>query len=234
MSHEIGNKLENICREYVLEHFSLANPKIIETKLNSIHGIDFAVSLNDNEIVFIVEVKSKHGSVRMPQMSDKWIKDRITSELKNAIKDTIKKGGVIKALSYKVDNTDEQNPIIKYISPTRELNSNELFNNDNNNKNNENMSTRQFQYQIELLYALKKYLDGFKESLEISFMGYDRQVNELRDTGQMDDQMHQSFVDNCLHPTQSKIKELINQIENEDIPFVKERINDIQAIVDRF
>ena len=176
-SHELGDEYERICREYLTELWAKSNPQLIETKLNDIHGIDFAMSLNEGEIVFIVESKGKHSQISKDQMSKEWIKKRVNDDLAQKIKTAIGKNGIVKYLSFRVNNDDPQHPIIKRISPSGSLDSTDLANfletntqnipsnnhsTISNSNTNMKLSKRSLQYQLDLLSSLKKYLVSFQ------------------------------------------------------------------------
>ena len=80
--HERGDILEAHCRQWMLHTWP--DCRIIETKNNSVHGIDFAVEDRHGD-VRIVEVKSASGSLSDGQFTIDWIRSRINSELFAAI-----------------------------------------------------------------------------------------------------------------------------------------------------
>lgn len=81
--HERGDELEAQCRSWFQRRWP-GGCAIIETKKNSIHGIDFAVETVHGD-VFIVEVKSATGSLSDGQFTLEWISSRVGDDLYNAI-----------------------------------------------------------------------------------------------------------------------------------------------------
>lgn len=108
---------------------------------------------------------------------------------------------------------------------------NEQSTNNNNKQNSNNMSNRQtsFSHQIELLESLKSYLHGFQERLAIVAEKYEKQVTDLYDAGGMMDETFNDFHNNYVEVTKGKIQDLINQINDLDIPFVEKEINYLES-----
>lgn len=104
-------------------------------------------------------------------------------------------------------------------------------NNTPNKLNSKNMANRQtsFSHQIELLESLKSYLHGFQERLAIVAEKYEKQVNDLYDAGGMMDETFNDFHDNYVEVTKGKIQNLINQINDLDIPFVEKEIDYLES-----
>jgi len=112
---------------------------------------------------------------------------------------------------------------------------NQIFANENNtvdnltlNKNlkTTNMSKQtSFAYQIELMEALKSYLDKFQDRLGAVAQNYENRVNDLYESGGMMHETYEDFYTNYLEVTKSKIQDLIDQINDEDIPFVERQID---------
>ncbi|MGE5506604.1 MAG: DUF349 domain-containing protein [Actinomycetota bacterium] len=80
--HKRGDVLEAHCRNWIQETW--AGSRIIETKIDSVHGIDFAAEDARGD-VRIVEVKSGSGSLSDGQFTIEWIRQRIGSDLYSAI-----------------------------------------------------------------------------------------------------------------------------------------------------
>lgn len=76
-NHERGDFLENKCREWIEREYGPG--KIIESKHNSIHGIDFIFE-SFKGFIFIVEVKSETGNLKNGQLSPEWIRNRLDKQ----------------------------------------------------------------------------------------------------------------------------------------------------------
>ena len=104
----------------------------------------------------------------------------------------------------------------------------EIINN-NNNLNSTGMARQtSFSYQIELAEGLKSYLHNFQDRLGAVAQNYRDKGNQLHDAGMMDEKFD-TFTQNYLEVTISKIQELINQINECDIPFVERYIDYLEA-----
>lgn len=134
--HDIGDKLESICRQVLLNRWQ--NSQIIETKRNSIHGIDFAVEIIGNGIM-IVEVKSATGSVRNGQMDIEWIRKNLTPSFKKALQEAYQKRYYLGCATYRVvqvygdreyhfQDNQGQKYLVKNAPPTRKIDWNDLLN----------------------------------------------------------------------------------------------------------
>jgi hypothetical protein len=96
----------------------------------------------------------------------------------------------------------------------------------NNNLKTSNMSKQtSYAYQIELMEALKSYLDKFQDRLGAVAQNYENRVNDLYESGGMMHETYEDFHTNYLEVTKSKIQDLIDQINDEDIPFVERQID---------
>ena len=97
--------------------------------------------------------------------------------------------------------------------------------NNYNNLNQTNMAKQtSFSYQIELAESLKSYLHGFQERLGAVAQNYSNKCNEMYEAGMMDE-THEDFVQNYMEETVRKIQDLIEQINEADIPFVEKYID---------
>jgi len=104
----------------------------------------------------------------------------------------------------------------------------EIINN-NNNLNSTSMARQtSFSYQIELAEGLKSYLHGFQDRLGAVAQNYQAKGNELHDA-QMMDETFEDFAQNYIASTVQKIQELINQINECDIPFVEKYIDYLES-----
>ena len=101
--------------------------------------------------------------------------------------------------------------------------------NSNNNINSVSMSRQtSFSYQIELAEGLKSYLHGFQDRLGAVAQNYKAKGNELHDANMMDETF-EDFAQNYIEVTVQKIQELINQINECDIPFVEKYIDYLES-----
>lgn len=101
-------------------------------------------------------------------------------------------------------------------------NAKEIFNNKLNRNKMANNQTS-YAYQIELMEGLKSYLDGFQQRLAAVAQNYENKVNSMREANMMEETI-ESFNDNYVETTKQKILELINLINERDIPFVENQI----------
>jgi hypothetical protein len=128
--HQEGDILEAACIKELLCRWP--NSRFIETKTDSIHGIDFAIELAGGG-VGIIESKSATGSVKNPQMSKQWIRSRINTELHQAIVRAVKVGRPIFYATYRTSRiTDPKNKQllgfkVRSAGPTGELQWQDLF-----------------------------------------------------------------------------------------------------------
>ena len=98
-----------------------------------------------------------------------------------------------------------------------------------NNKNSTSMARQtSFSYQIELAEGLKSYLHGFQDRLGAAAQNYQSKGNELHDANMMDETF-EDFAQNYIEVTVQKIQELINQINECDIPFVEKYIDYLES-----
>jgi hypothetical protein len=238
-SHQLGDEYERICREYLMELWAEANPQLIETKINDIHGIDFAMSLNDGEIVFIVESKGKYSQVSKKQMSKEWIKDRINGELAEKIKTAIGKNGIIKYLSFRINNDDPKNPIIKRISPSGFLDKEELINSSDNINSNNHLksknkmaSKRSLEYQRELLISLKKYLEDFQGRVLKDLDMYQKKVEALHEGANMADELYSPFKQLYFDPSKQLMEKLMVQMQERDLKKINQLIIEVGRLID--
>ena len=119
--HLVGDELERICRNELLQRWPEC--EIIETKYDSVHGIDFAVRLRNGGIA-IVEVKSAFGSVHGQQMTASWIADRLSPLLESAIINAFSWGAPVFRATYRVF---AEKGVIRSATPTGSLTWAELF-----------------------------------------------------------------------------------------------------------
>ena len=97
-------------------------------------------------------------------------------------------------------------------------------NNNNNLTNSTNMARQtSFSYQIELAEDLKNFLHQFQDSLSEIADNYVNRSNQLHEAGMMEE-IFNTFESNYIEVTVAKIQDLINQINECDIPFVRKYI----------
>ncbi len=115
------------------------------------------------------------------------------------------------------------------INKTVDYTETNKFNTNNNLKHKTMARQTSFAHQLELMEALKSYLNGFQERLGAVAQNYESRVSELYDAGGMMDETYEDFYNNYLEVTKSKIQNLINQINEEDIPFVEKQIDYLES-----
>jgi predicted transcriptional regulator len=77
-----------------------------------------------------------------------------------------------------------------------------------------------FSHQIQLAEDLKKYLENLHERLFFVTTDYNNKVNDIHQAGMMEE-YYSKFVQECVHETNQKIKEVVAQIHERDIPFIE-------------
>lgn len=135
--HDVGDKLEQFCRQVLLSRWP--NILIIETKRNSIHGIDFAIEIIGNGIM-IIELKSATGSVRNGQMRIEWIRNNLTPSFKIILQGVYKKNilyylgyatyrvvQVYSGREYHFQDNQGQKYLVKNASLTKKIDWDELL-----------------------------------------------------------------------------------------------------------
>ncbi|AWY20759.1 hypothetical protein DQF64_09840 [Moraxella bovis] len=178
--HDIGDKLESICRQVLLNRWQ--NSQIIETKRNSIHGIDFAVEIIGNGIM-IVEVKSATGSVRNGQMDIEWIRKNLTPSFKKALQEAYQKRYYLGCATYRVvqvygdreyhfQDNQGQKYLVKNAPPTRKIDWNDLLNDIFPIKSNYD----------KLDSELSKIESEYSTSLVEAFVGKEIDFNKVRES----------------------------------------------------
>ena len=81
-----------------------------------------------------------------------------------------------------------------------------------------------FSHQIELAEDLKKYLHGFQERLGDVAQNYKNKCNDLFEAGMMDETF-KDFEQNYMQETIQKIANVVEQINERDIPFIEKYID---------
>lgn len=86
------------------------------------------------------------------------------------------------------------------------------------------MSTQtSFSHQIQLAEELKKYLNNLHERLFFVTTDYNNKVNDIHQAGMMEE-YYSKFVQEYVHETNQKIKEVYTQIHERDIPYIEKYI----------
>jgi Domain of Unknown Function (DUF349) len=123
-THERGDFLEQLCQAWAMSR--RRGVRIIESKINSVHGIDFAMETRDGD-VFIFEVKSATGSLSAGQFTHAWLRGRIRAPLKTAIiRAVIRRRYVIREVVRVVERAGCE-PSFRIGSPTDQLQWQDLF-----------------------------------------------------------------------------------------------------------
>lgn len=126
-THERGDYLEGLCQAWAMS--KRRGLRIIESKINSVHGIDFAMESQDGD-VYIFEVKSTTGSLSAGQFTHAWIRERIRPLLREAIvRAVIRRRYVIREV-VRVKERAGHAPQFRIGSPTGQLQWEELFPNE--------------------------------------------------------------------------------------------------------
>lgn len=100
--------------------------------------------------------------------------------------------------------------------------------------NNTNMARQtSYQTQIELASELKRYLHGFQERLAEVAKNYQSKSHDLYEAGMMDE-THRDFEDNYVNETVSHIAEVVELINERDIPFVQKYIEKMEELREQY
>lgn len=230
-NHDLGDKYEHICRQILLERWP--NSKIIETKRNSIHGIDFAIEI-PNQGIMIIEVKPPTGSAHGKQMTLDWIKSNITDNFKNVLQQGYEKGYYLGAATYRVVpitlGEDGENFTLKIASRTRELNWNDIL--DSNNigtkqiqQTNQRWSKQQLTIDELILEceSLKNNLNSTINSLTTVKLKYAQEINALAGQKSLIKDIVQKLQENQSE-TNMLIKKIVENIQCNDIFTIKKVI----------
>jgi len=82
---------------------------------------------------------------------------------------------------------------------------------------------KSYEQEIALADDLKKYLDNLQERLNFVSMNYWSKSNDLSQAGMMDE-IYSKFVEEFVSETTRKIKEVVTQINECDIPYIEKYI----------
>ena len=113
------------------------------------------------------------------------------------------------------------------VSHTQPIRTEIISNNNNTNLSGMAQQTT-YSYQIELAEGLKSYLHNFQDRLGAVAQNYRDKGNQLHDAQMMGEDFA-NFSQNYIEVTVQKIQELINQINECDIPFVEKLINYLES-----
>jgi len=80
-----------------------------------------------------------------------------------------------------------------------------------------------FEHQIALAEDLKKWLNNLHERLFLVTSSYNSKINDLHQAGMMEE-FYQKFVQENVPETNEKIKDVLRQIHECDIPFIEKYI----------
>jgi hypothetical protein len=117
------------------------------------------------------------------------------------------------------------NTIINNNVNTKHINNNILI-----NKKSEIMARQtSISYQLELAEDLKRYLHGFQDRLDAVAQNYKNKCNDMYEAG-MIDEIYEDFEQNYMEVTIQKIANLVEQINECDIPFVEKFINNLEEL----
>ena len=82
---------------------------------------------------------------------------------------------------------------------------------------------KSYKQEIALADDLKKYLNDLQERLNFVSMNYWSKSNDLSQAGMMDE-VYSKFVEEFVSETTRKIKEVVTQINECDIPYIEKYI----------
>jgi hypothetical protein len=85
-----------------------------------------------------------------------------------------------------------------------------------------------FEHQLQLAEGLKGYLHGFQERLGDVAQNYKNKCNQLYEAGMMDE-FHKDFEQNYMQATIQKIANVVEQINECDIPFIEKFIEYLES-----
>lgn len=84
-----------------------------------------------------------------------------------------------------------------------------------------------YQAQLDLAEQLRRYLHGLQSRLGAVVSQYKQFAGQLYDAGMMDE-VHNDFVTNFMAETNSLINSVIDNINERDIPFVNNYMQDLE------
>ena len=82
---------------------------------------------------------------------------------------------------------------------------------------------KSYGHELALAEDLKKYLNTLQERLNIVQMQYWNKSNDLSQAGMMEE-VYSKFVQEYVSETTQKIKDVVSQINERDIPFIERYI----------
>jgi len=85
-----------------------------------------------------------------------------------------------------------------------------------------------FDYQIQLLVELKNYLNNLQDRLNHVSMQYWSKSNDISQAG-MFEETYSKFVQEYVYDTNQKLKDIVNQINERDIPFIEKQISFLES-----
>jgi len=80
-----------------------------------------------------------------------------------------------------------------------------------------------YAHQIQLLIDLKSYLNNLQDRLNHVSMQYWSKSNDISQAG-MFEETYSKFVQEYVYDTNQKIKDVVRQINERDIPFIEQQI----------
>lgn len=97
----------------------------------------------------------------------------------------------------------------------------------NNFQNSNNMSLQRIELQLDALHQLKGFIHEFEEELKTRMSNYNDRVYALRQAG-LPDEVSSNYDANYCIPTNSKIFQIIESMEQRDIPYISKLIADFE------
>jgi hypothetical protein len=240
-NHEKGKYYESLSQEDLLKQFADKKPRIIDTKINSIQGLDYAIAFEDNSFLMIIENKSPFGSVQGLQKEKEWTKKKLQQlyekepnhELFAVIKECLQKGGKVVFQGIKtLENTDLVSRRIKpqhFISVSDlpfQLDNFKINSFQNNSKPIQTMTTgdRRTQFHLDSLSTLDELehqLNVLNQELNNNLQVLKNYFGNLAEENRWNDIKHAEYAENYISTIEQNIQVISNVINDESITFIQ-------------
>jgi hypothetical protein len=243
-SHELGDYYESLSQEDLLKQYATQKPRIIDTKKDEIHGLDYAMAFEDNSFVMIVENKSPFGSIQGEQKEKSWLNKQLQDlhskqpnhELFKVIQQCLQKGG--KVVFQGIQTNENSDLVSKRISPQHFIemadlpylyttNHESVINQFNHPKTNKTMMTlgdRRIQFfldDIQTLADFQKRLVLFKDNLNKELNDLKVYYSQLAEENRWNDAKHAEYAENYISVIEQNIASISNLLETESIAFLQ-------------
>lgn len=123
---------------------------------------------------------------------------------------------------------------VEIVPPKNETNVSKITNTENkyktisnNNFNSTNMSLQRIEMQLDALNQLKSFIAEFERELTERMSNYNDRVYALRQAG-LPEEVSDNYDKNYCMPIQTKIHQIIESMEQRDLPYISKLIADFE------